>query len=253
MKDFTLLMYNKLLINLLNMHTTTFEEYLKKEKKHNQIIIRHDVDRNINNAVKMAILESKYNIRSTYYFRYNKNVFIESQIKRIYDLGHEIGYHYETLSKVNGDMEKAITRFENELSFFLKICEIKTICMHGSPMSKYDNKNIWHKYNFGKYNIIGEPYISLINKDIYYFTDTGGSWNSKYNLRDSLGTKRKYIISDTNELIEKIYSLQNQDIMINIHPERWNDNIIPWYIQKIKDCTINIGKYFLNNIRCNYE
>ena len=37
---------------------------------------------------------------------------------KIHDLGHEIGYHYEVLSKANGDYEKAMKLFEQELSEF---------------------------------------------------------------------------------------------------------------------------------------
>jgi len=45
-------------------------------------------------------------------------------------LGHEIGYHYEVLSKANGDYETAVELFEQELSEFRKITDVKTICMH---------------------------------------------------------------------------------------------------------------------------
>ena len=55
---------------------------------------------------------------------------------KIPDLGHEVGYHYEVLSKANGNYERAIKLFEQELSKFRKIVDVKTICMHGSPLSR---------------------------------------------------------------------------------------------------------------------
>jgi hypothetical protein len=31
------------------------------------------------------------------------------------------------------------------LKEFRKICDVKTICMHGNPLSKWTNKDVWDK------------------------------------------------------------------------------------------------------------
>ena len=49
---------------------------------------------------------------------------------------NEVGYHYEVLSKAKGDYEKAVELFEQELKEFRKIVDVKTICMHGSLLSR---------------------------------------------------------------------------------------------------------------------
>ena len=67
------------------------------------LILRHDVDRSPQNALIFAQKEQQYGIRSTYYFRATKNSFREDIIKQIYELGHEIGYHYEDLSNAQGN------------------------------------------------------------------------------------------------------------------------------------------------------
>ena len=42
----------------------------------------------------------------------------------MHDLGHEVGYHYEVLSKAKGDYEKAIQMFEQELNEFRKKVDV---------------------------------------------------------------------------------------------------------------------------------
>ena len=141
------------------------------------IIIRHDVDRKPERALKMATIENRFGISSTYYFRRKEEVFKPDKIKKIANMGHEIGYHYEVLDKAEGDIEKAIRIFEDELKEFRKICDVKTICMHGNPLSKWVNKDIWKKYDFKDFGIIGEPYLSIDFDRVAYFTDTGRrSW-----------------------------------------------------------------------------
>ena len=44
---------------------------------------------------------------------------------------------------------------------FARWLPIETICMHGSPLSRYDNRKIWEKYNYRDYGIIGEPYFDV--------------------------------------------------------------------------------------------
>jgi hypothetical protein len=45
--------------------------------------------------------------------------------------------------------------------------------MHGSPRSKFDNKELWSKYNYRDLGIIGEPFFDIDFDDFFYLTDTG--------------------------------------------------------------------------------
>ena len=155
------------------------------------IIIRHDIDRKPERALKMAKIENRLEIASTYYFRKKEDVFIPEIIKEIANMGHEIGYHYEVLDKAEGDIEKAIRIFEDELKEFRKICDVKTICMHGNPLSKWVNKDIWKKYDFKYFGIIGEPYLSIDYTRVLYLTDTGRKWNSRFSVKDVVGANSR--------------------------------------------------------------
>jgi len=86
-----------------------------------------------------------------------------------------------------GNYELAIKNFELNLEKFREFCPVKTICMHGSPLSKYDNQKIWGKYNYRDYDIIADCYLDVDFNEVFYFTDTGRSWNhSTASVRDKV-------------------------------------------------------------------
>ena len=102
MKDFSLKIYRELIALLKNRNyiTQTLENFIK-EPYDRVIILRHDVDRKPENALRMAKLENELEVKATYYFRTIPKTFKPEIIKQIADKGHEIGYHYENLSEVS--------------------------------------------------------------------------------------------------------------------------------------------------------
>lgn len=250
MIDFSMDKYYEMCSALLDSKYTVQPvcQYLKHRDNYGDnkiVILRHDIDSKPENAFKLALMESDLDIQSTYYFRY-PNTFKPDIIKRISKLGHEIGYHYEVLSKTKGDYRKAINLFKKELGEFRKFTEINTICMHGSPLSKYNNRDLWKRYDFKTFDILGEAYLSV--KDANYFSDTGRSWNGKYKLRDFIGDSygdKATSVNTTNELIEVIRSKSIKRLYILMHPERWSVDRTEWLSNFIKDYTFCIGKNFL--------
>jgi hypothetical protein len=61
------------------------------------LILRHDVDQYPASALRMAAIEAEFGLRSTWYFRWRTAH--PEVIGAIRDAGHEIGLHYETLSR----------------------------------------------------------------------------------------------------------------------------------------------------------
>ena len=158
--------------------------------------------------------------------------------------------------RINADEEKkefrdeffelAIDDFRLNLEKMRKLYPVKTICMHGSPLSKYDNKKIWERFDYRDYGIIAEPYFDIDFDEVFYLTDTGRSWNnSKASIRDKVegtevgghpGEMRCAVTSsislgkdvgdlrirhtwDIIEAVEK--GLLPDKIMLNTHPQRW--------------------------------
>ena len=229
----------------------TVFDYLKlnkigRETNHPIAIVRHDVDRKPGNSLMMAELEHAMGIRSSYYFRY-PYTFKPEIMRKIQDLGHEIGYHYEVLAKVKGEPKKAIQLFEQELNAMREVSDIKTICMHGSPLSKYNNRDLWKTYDFSEYRIMGEAFNSI--QGVLYFTDTGRSWDTRNNIRDkSDHFKQVAGLKRTDDLMNYIQTKRPLSLYLTIHPERWASNTIEFYTDSIQDFTINCGKRIISRV-----
>ena len=243
--DFTLDKYEELLLALEEFRIFTVLSYLEEKPKSDFVILRHDVDRKPMNALRMAELENRRGIKSTYYFRFTKEVFNPEIIRSVHGLGHEIGYHYETLSKTKGDYEEALKVFESQLNEFREICEVKTIAMHGSPLSKYDNRDLWNRYDFKHLDIIGDASISITG--INYFSDTGRTWSLRDNIRDFIqdSSINQYALNTTDDLIALVKSKNVENIYISIHPERWAYNGFGWLYSYMLDIAFNLGKRIL--------
>ncbi len=250
-RDFTLDKYRELCkVISEKFRVCTVFEYLSERPGGNIAIIRHDVDRRINNSLRMAELEHDLNIRSSYYFRY-PSTFRPDTITKIRDYGHEIGYHYEVLSKTRGDYEKAVTLFTSELKEFRKICPIDTICMHGSPLSKFNNRDLWDRYDYHAHGISGEAFLSFEQhpEGLNYLTDTGRTWSGKQSLRDVIRTPScnsdLLALDSTDDLINWATLGPEKKIYLTIHPERWSLTRGEWLVWSFLDFGMNAGKKIL--------
>lgn len=247
-RDFTFEMYKKLLktISETDYETITVRDYLSRDNLPEQFIInRHDIDIEPKNVLEMARMENDYEISSTYYFRTIDETFKPELIKKVESLGHEIGYHYEDLDKAEGNIKKAHNLFEKELEKLREVVNVETVCMHGNPLTDYDNRDMWRQNSFEKYDLLGEPYLSIDYTKMKYYSDTGRTWNDgKFKIKDQLITEtdEKIQISSTEELIDLILSERLDQMCILSHPGRWGVNGKDWFIKLIKDLVRNFGK-----------
>jgi hypothetical protein len=255
MKDFTLKIYKKLLIVLqqANYEFITFEEFCEaknaqitnqRERCKKFIILRHDVDLKAENSLETAKIEHSLGIRASYYFRIVPQSDKPHIIKQIAELGHEIGYHYEDLSLFKGDEKQAIAHFEKQLAHFREFYPVRTICMHGSPTSKIDNKDIWKLYNYRDFGIIGEPYFDVNFDEVFYLTDTGRSWDgARFSVRDKVKSNFDFHLASTQDIIQSAEKEElSPKIMITTHPQRWTDNTAAWTKELILQSLKNIVK-----------
>ena len=234
-RDFTLEVYRDFLIALIDQgyHLTSYEAYLQLNERVptlKTVILRHDVDRLPQNSLATARLQASLGVQGSYYFRIVPQSFQPDYIEKIRDLGHEIGYHYEDLALSHGDPEQAIRSFEQNLARVREFYPVTTMCMHGSPLSQWDNRQLWEHYNYRDYGIRAEPYFDIDFHEMLYITDTGRQWNrTGVSVRDKVDTAFDYSFSSTFELIEAIErdTLPRQ-IMQNIHPQRWNSDWWGW-------------------------
>ncbi len=259
MYDFTIKTYQDFLKALQSQgyFFQAFRDFLHQPKE-KAVILRHDVDVRPANSLHFAEIQHSMGIHGTYYFRVVPRSFDENIIRKIADLGHEVGYHYETMDTIslkfkvqglklesNRLVASAYEEFCRNLEKFRKIVPVETICMHGSPMSKYDNREIWGKYDYRKLGIIGEPFFDIDFNQVAYFTDTGRRWNgASVSVRDKVQSRFEFNFRSTEDIIRNVGHLPDK-VMFTFHPQRWTDNPVEWgkelIIQNVKNL---VKRYF---------
>ena len=248
MKDFTVYAYKEMLdaLILAGYEFRTFRDYLKNPLG-KVVILRHDVDKKPGNSQRFAEIEHDRGLKASYFFRVVTESLHVDKLLAIKKLGHEIGYHYEDMDPAKGDPEKAIKSFEQNLEKLRKLAPIDTICMHGSPLSKYDNRELWKHYDYRDFGIIGEPYFDLDYAKIFYITDTGRKWNNRdASIRDKVDSPFEIQVKSTEHFIELIKAgKMPEQIMINTHPQRWNDAAVPWVVELVGQSIKNLVKGYV--------
>ncbi len=265
--DFTLKTYKNLITALQNQGFVfqTFAGFLENPAE-KAVILRHDVDDKPLNSLVFAKIQAKRNISGTYYFRAVPQSWNETVIKEICGLGHEIGYHYESLTTCNGNIEKAYDDFRFNLEKLRQLAPVKTICMHGSSLSRHDNRDIWKNYDYREYGIIGEPYLDLDYSNIHYLTDTGRRWDGHHvSIYDRVPVeagrrvpaptcghafgqgqalpKQERKFKSTTDIIRTLDTGQFPSrALITIHPQRWTDKPLPWLWELVWQNAKNVVK-----------
>jgi hypothetical protein len=232
MRDFTQTAYRRLLETALqcNYQLMAYEDFVRGASDNQRAyILRHDVDDLPYRSVQIAAIEKSLGVRGTYYFRIVKQSNQPEAIEAIAKMGHEIGYHYEDLTLCKGNFEEAIGYYHKNLAWFRKFYPVSTICMHGSPMSRWDNRTLWERYPYKENGIIAEPYFDTDFSKVLYLTDTGRSWNgSSYSVRDKVSGLQAHVQS-TFDLMDQLRAgMLSSQIMQNIHPQRWTNEKAGW-------------------------
>ncbi len=231
MRDFTLKSYKSLIVALQEAGYAfqTFEDFIVSPIQGKTVVLRHDVDELAWNALKMAQLEHNRGVRSTYFFRIVKQSNVPEVIRQIVELGHEVGYHYEDLSLTEGDEIKAIALFEKHLAYFREFYPVRSVCMHGSSTSKYDNRQLWKSHQLADYALVGEPYLSVDFNQVFYLTDTGYAWDGgKYAVRDIVETGFELRFHSTQEIVSCIQKGEFPEKALFLAHTLWTDSFFQW-------------------------
>lgn len=245
MRDFTLRSYRMLLLALqqVGYRFLTFEEFLSHPPESKTIVMRHDVDELAWNALNMAQLENEIGVKATYYFRIVKQSNVPEVIEAVVKLGHEIGYHYEDLVLAEGDEEKALETFGKHLTYFRGYYPVKTVSMHGSSSSKYDNRLIWKNHRLSDFGLLGEPYLSIDFDQVFYMTDTGFAWDGgRYATRDVVESGFDLQFHSTSQVVECIERGGYPEQAMVLAHTLWTDNLLQWY-------GLHTREFFRNNLK----
>ena len=242
--DFSLIQYDALLEALKSYDFKT-------------LILRHDVDLLPGNSLRTARLEAEKEMYGIYYFRAVPESWDEGIIREIAALGHEVGYHYESLTTCDGDVDKAYADFCKNLDALRKLVSVRSICMHGSPRSPYDSKDIWKKYDYRALGIESEPYLDTDFSKVFYLTDTGRRWDGyKVSVRDKIQqyqdewTAHGLAFHTTDDVIDGLrLGVIPKNLMVTVHPQRWNPFGIAWCKELALQNVKNVVKRALVSVK----
>jgi hypothetical protein len=200
-------------------------------EKGNGIILRKDVDDNLDKAVKMAEIDKKVNdnlnrtmflhenkpfIKSTYFIlntaKYWNSKELIPIILYIQDLGYEIGFHNNAITdhiKTGRDIESCI---REPLDYLRKNgIIIRGTAAHGDRLCKqmrFINYNIWGFKTPG-YEYWKGPFLNLSDYDLEY-----EAYNIPYD----------YYLADSHEKwngYKNESQWKDKRIQVVIHPQNW--------------------------------
>ncbi len=154
--------------------------------KNKNVELRHDIDISISSALRMAIFEKEFGIKSIYYLRFDcdyYNLLTSTNLKIVEYLveNHEVGCHVDCS---NFHTEEDLLVY---LNFYNKIIPFKKFTFH---INTEKTKSFSHVMNFQNKSILNNEYIS--------------------------DSKNNFGI----EKLEKLKSFDNYTLVI--HPEWWN-------------------------------
>ena len=146
------------------------------------IVIRHDIEFDIEKALKMAEVEKEIGVRSTYLVQIGSeayNAFSDDnryRLRRIAELGHDVGLHYRQIGQCK-------RREETEIEIQLRALQAmvpEAVRVFGCHRPR--NGTAYHEYEVdGAINTYGQPFFYRTDNPILaktrYISDSKWRWN----------------------------------------------------------------------------
>jgi len=175
-QDFTETNYQKLLnLTKQHYHFTFFDKPLSCP----HVFWRHDIDYSVHRALRLAQIEAKHQVRSTYFILLHcvfYNVFekaIAECIRTILTLGHQLALHFD-MAFYKDNAEKTLEQhiiFEKNIIESLFDTQIKAISFH-NPTA---NGVLRHNRIANLINTYGQTIV----EHYHYCSDSNGYWRFK--------------------------------------------------------------------------
>jgi len=180
-------------------------EHTKKVIGKKNIVLRHDVDFTLENAVNMCDIESDLGIQSTYFIRLHAKNYHPftldnvGRLKYILSKGHEIGLHFEPDFYKHFDYEP-LEQFSKEVRILEDMLGINIVgaATHEPSRCGY----LITDENINNLPIDYEAYGRSLMDSYKYISDSGARWRE--------GTMYEFI---NNDWVDDLY--------VNTHPLWW--------------------------------
>jgi hypothetical protein len=149
----------------------------RPDKKSRKLYLRHDVDFSLEAALRLAKIDKRNGIYSTFFIRLGSpfyNLFDINQlkiVKKIIDLGHQVGLHFDERFIDSKELTQKMLEGEvvRQLKILKKYFDIKNIVSFHIPSRFIFNKN----FGSNKFKSTYSPYFF---SEIKYLSDSRGIW-----------------------------------------------------------------------------
>jgi len=206
--DFTLTNYRKLLtIAKENFRFVSYTDELSADYKN--ILLRHDIDLSIPNALRMAEIEKELKINATYFLQVHSEFYNPfdkenfTAIQQIVKMGHILGLHFDThFWEVSSEeqLEKCLTIDKHTLETYFNT-PIKTFSFHNTNKTVLSYENYFYA---GLINV----YANFFKTKVGYCADSTGYWRFE-------------------RLEDRLIEANDTNLQILIHPGMWHNEVLP--------------------------
>jgi len=152
-----------------------YEEAVRAERF---IILRHDVDLDLDYAEELAELEARSGVKSTYFVMLRNPLYnllspqASRSLGRIVELGHQVGLHFDVTAYPEMDGPALLEAIRAELAALKRLAGVASVsrCVTFHKPSPYIlNTEITTEEFFSGYN-------AGLFREIRYISDSGGTW-----------------------------------------------------------------------------
>ncbi len=182
------------------------EQALKTSSSKHKLFLRHDIDVNIDRAIEMAKIEKMFDIKSTYFvmtrspFYSLKNKAEQDKLRKIGEMDHEIGLHYDFTNDEERDKIVDINDIEEDLIANCHIVEDIT----SKPVMSVSFHRPKKEFLRSQFMVAGK--ISSYSAELMerYLSDSKGNWRE-------------------GEPLPKLLNPGTNSLQLLIHPIWWGN------------------------------
>lgn len=158
----------------------TMQQY-NSSRPNEVLVLRHDIDANPRRALRMAQIERKLDVRSTYFVRVHAEMYnpfgfkTYRQLSEISRMGHEIGLHLENLdfSHITEEDPSSVLRKETQVLQTVLGIKIRGVAAHRG-FSGIDNSDFVRNINLSEFDLEYEAHE--LTKDFLFVSDSLRRW-----------------------------------------------------------------------------
>ncbi|MBB6713481.1 hypothetical protein [Clostridium gasigenes] len=224
--DFSFEHYNEIITKIKEAGYKS--SFLKEKINGKQIIIRHDVDLDLDAALEMAKIEADMGMIACYFIWINApfyNIFEQRYTKiinEIISLGHEVGLHFDETCHECKTIDDMLFCIDKECEFLNDHLDIKieSVSFH-RPTERILNSDL----KLGKYI---NTYSQKFFKQFKYISDSKGLWKEDCMCKMLDNIENEKIQFLTHPIWWKEKSLNNQDRLkefLEFKLKKMNDEI----------------------------